>query len=77
MKKLIKKPKKELHKTIGKRKAADSGEKKYVLQLFVAGILPNSIRAIENVNNICEKYLHGKYELEIIDIYYSPSTICP
>jgi circadian clock protein KaiB len=45
----------------------------YVLQLFVTGILPNSLRAIENINVICEKYLKGRYELEIIDIYQQPA----
>jgi len=49
-----------------------NGEK-YMLQLFVTGILPNSARAIENINAICEKYLEGRYELEIIDIYQQPA----
>jgi circadian clock protein KaiB len=49
-----------------------SGEK-YVLQLFVTGVLPNSARAIVNIKAICEKYLQGKYELEIIDIYQQPA----
>lgn len=44
-----------------------------MLRLFVTGILPNSIRAIENINAICEEYLKGRYELEIIDIYQQPS----
>jgi circadian clock protein KaiB len=39
----------------------------------VAGISPNSVRAIENINAICLKYLKGKYELEVIDIYQQPS----
>ena len=51
---------------------AEGGGQKYRLQLFVTGILPNSARAIENVNAICEKYLEGRYELEIIDIYQQP-----
>ncbi len=46
---------------------------KYILQLFVTGILPNSARAIINSKAICEKYLSGRYELEIIDIYQQPS----
>ena len=37
----------------------------YVLQLFVTGILPNSVRAIVNIKAICEKYLKGRYDLEI------------
>ena len=49
------------------------GKEKYIFQLFVTGILPNSARAIVNINEICEKYLKGRYELEIIDIYQQPS----
>lgn len=45
---------------------------KYILQLFVAGILPNSTRAIKNIHTICNLYLKGRYELEIIDIYQQP-----
>lgn len=48
-------------------------EGKFSLQLFTTGLLPNSVHAIENVKAICEKYLKGRYELEIIDIYQQPS----
>jgi circadian clock protein KaiB len=44
----------------------------YQLRLFVTGASPNSSRAISNLKNICETYLKGKYELEIIDIYQQP-----
>jgi len=46
---------------------------KYILRLFVTGILPNSVRAVENTKAICEEYLKGRYELEIIDVYQQPS----
>ena len=46
---------------------------KYILCLFVSGNLPNSASAIVNIKAICEKYLKGRYELEIIDIYQQPS----
>jgi circadian clock protein KaiB len=49
-----------------------SGKKKYKLQLFVISFSPNSIRAIVNLKKICEKYLQGDYELEIIDISLQP-----
>lgn len=53
--------------------STENGREKFILQLFVAGILPNSARAIENINVICEKYLKGRHELEIIDIYQQPA----
>jgi circadian clock protein KaiB len=47
-------------------------QEKYHLQLFITGASPNSVRAINNIRAICEKYLKGRYELEIIDIYQIP-----
>lgn len=46
---------------------------KYVLRLYITGMTPNSKRAVENVKRICEEHLHGRYELEVIDIYQQPS----
>ncbi|HTI58559.1 circadian clock KaiB family protein [Mucilaginibacter sp.] len=44
-------------------------ERPFVLRLYVAGSSPNSVRAITNLKAICEKYLEGNYELEIIDVH--------
>ncbi len=46
--------------------------RKYILKLFVSGILQNSICAIKNIKQICDEHLKGNYELEIIDIYQHP-----
>jgi circadian clock protein KaiB len=48
-------------------------DERYILRLFVAGMTPNSQRAIDNVQKICEAHLQGRYDLEIIDIYQQPS----
>lgn len=45
---------------------------KYVLRLYVAGMGPKSMQAIENIKRILEEYLPGRYRLEIIDIYQNP-----
>ena len=45
---------------------------KYVLRLYVTGMTPKSTRAIANVRKLCEKYLEGRYELDVIDIYQQP-----
>ncbi len=47
-------------------------QEKYVFRLFVAGCSPKSLQAIENIKSICEKYLAGRYQLEVIDIYQQP-----
>jgi circadian clock protein KaiB len=44
----------------------------YILRLYITGMTPNSKRAVENVKKICEQYLPGRYELEVIDIYQQP-----
>ena len=47
-------------------------QQSYTLRLFVTGASPNSSRAISNLKQICETYLKGNYELEIIDVYQQP-----
>jgi circadian clock protein KaiB len=45
---------------------------RYVLRLFVTGLTPRSVCAINNVRAICSEYLDGRYDLEVIDIYQQP-----
>jgi circadian clock protein KaiB len=45
---------------------------KYVLRLYVTGMTPKSIKAIQNIRKICEENLKDRYELEVIDIYQQP-----
>jgi circadian clock protein KaiB len=52
---------------------AAGGEERYVLRLYVTGQTPRSLRAIENIKQLCEKHLAGRYDLEVIDIYQRPS----
>ena len=49
-----------------------SKAERYVLRLYVAGLTPRSTKAIANVKEICEKYLQGRYELDVVDIYQQP-----
>jgi circadian clock protein KaiB len=54
------------------RKAKPSASKragKYVLRLYVTGTTGKSVRAIQNVQRICEEHLDGLYELEVVDLY--------
>ena len=47
-------------------------ESEYVLRLFVSGVTPRSQRAIDNLQNICERYLAGRHRIEVVDLYQSP-----
>lgn len=42
------------------------------LRLYVAGSTPRSLRAVQNIKRICESELHGRYELEVVDLYEEP-----
>lgn len=44
----------------------------YVLRLFVSGATPRSHRAIDNLKNLCERFLVGRYRIEVVDLYQSP-----
>ena len=47
----------------------------YVLRLYVTGMTPRSTRAIRSVRAICEEFLAGRFNLEIIDVYQQPALI--
>lgn len=44
----------------------------YVLRLYVTGSTSRSVQALTNLRKICEEYLEGQYELEVIDLYQNP-----
>lgn len=52
--------------------AAETASPGYVLRLFITGSTTRSVRAIDNIRRICEQHLHGRYELEVIDVYRQP-----
>ena len=66
-KKRVKTGTEKFEKAAAKRELA-----KYILRLYVTGMTPKSTRAIANVRRLCEKYLEGCYELDVIDIYQQP-----
>jgi circadian clock protein KaiB len=45
----------------------------YVLRLYVTGMTARSSRAVNNLRTICDEYLEGRYDLEVIDIYQQPA----
>jgi circadian clock protein KaiB len=50
------------------------GQERFVLRLYVAGTTPKSAHAIANLKKICEEELHGRYDLEVIDMYQQPEA---
>ncbi len=48
-------------------------KEKYLLRLYVAGTTRRSLEAVTNIKKICEEHLHGRYDLEVVDIYQQPT----
>jgi circadian clock protein KaiB len=48
-------------------------EERYVLRLYVTGMTPRSTEAFATIKAICEEHLHGRYDLEVVDIYEHPA----
>jgi circadian clock protein KaiB len=43
-----------------------------VMRLYVAGSAPNSVKAIANLEAICQRYLKDAYRLEVVDVCEHP-----
>jgi len=42
------------------------------LRLYVAGQTPKSLTAFSNLKKICEEFLPGRYEIEVVDLMKNP-----
>jgi circadian clock protein KaiB len=60
-----------LHASFERAAQAPPGDR-YILRLYVTGMTPRSARAVNNLRAICDEYLEGRYDLEVIDIYQQP-----
>ena len=54
------------------RAGPQTSSERYILRLFVTGMTSRSSRAVRNLRAICDEYLEGRYDLEVIDIYQQP-----
>lgn len=46
----------------------------YLFRLYVSGTSQRSALAITNVRRICDQYMPGRYDLEVIDVYQQPAA---
>jgi circadian clock protein KaiB len=44
----------------------------YKLMLYIAGDAANSSEALINLHALCQKYLPGQYEIEVVDVLSDP-----
>jgi circadian clock protein KaiB len=45
----------------------------FKFRLYVAGDAQNSVDAIANLTAICRKYLPGRYDIEVLDVFLEPA----
>jgi len=49
------------------------GTQHYELRLYIVGLTPRSSDAILTIRRICDEYLSGRYELEVVDLTATPA----
>jgi circadian clock protein KaiB len=42
------------------------------LTLYIAGQTPRSLAAVENLDNICQRYLRGRSRVAVVDLVQQP-----
>ena len=45
----------------------------FKFRLYVAGDAQNSVDAIANLSALCRKYLPGRYDIEVLDVFLQPA----
>ena len=56
-------------------RAAQKGpgpRKMYSLRLYITGQTPRSAASIRNLRDVCDEFLEGRFELQVIDLYQRP-----
>ncbi len=56
------------------RAAAGAGDsqERIILTLYIAGQTPKSLAALNNLRKLCDEYLAGRYDLEVVDLILHP-----
>lgn len=56
--------------------AADAGptadDQRWDLRLYIAGQTPKSRAAFANLKRLCEEYVPGRYDIEVVDLLLNP-----
>lgn len=55
--------------TLAEDPSAPSEGVRYTFHLYVTGATPGSSRAVAAIKAFCERFLRGRYRLEVIDVY--------
>ena len=53
-------------------KKTPTRRKMYSLRLYITGQTPRSAASIRNLREVCDEFLEGRFELQVIDLYQRP-----
>jgi circadian clock protein KaiB len=59
--------------TRARKRTAKRASTRYALRLYITGQTPRSRRSVENLRALCDKYIPGQFDLEVVDIYQQPA----
>jgi circadian clock protein KaiB len=45
----------------------------YLLRLYIAGHTPKAMKALANLEQICQEHLAGRYSIEVVDLLKNPA----
>jgi|HubBroStandDraft_4_1064222.scaffolds.fasta_scaffold00129_3 circadian clock protein KaiB len=72
MRELNLKPKSEAKNSSTRSRKSLASKKMYRLRLYVTGQTPRSASSLQNLKDVCDEYLAGRFELDVVDIYQQP-----
>jgi circadian clock protein KaiB len=56
-----------------RKRAPKRSAARYALRLYITGQTPRSRQSVENLRALCDKYIAGQFDLEVVDIYQQPA----
>jgi circadian clock protein KaiB len=59
--------------TRARKRTAKRSVPRYALRLYITGQTPRSRQSVENLRALCDKYIPGQFDLEVVDIYQQPA----
>jgi circadian clock protein KaiB len=65
-------PTPEGKKSLPARRRKPAGRNTWRLRLYIAGMTPRALAALDNLKAICEARLPGLYQIEVIDLLENP-----
>ena len=66
-----------MKRSSGKKRARTArksprAKKMYSLRLYITGQTPRSAASVRNLRAVCDEFLEGRFELQVIDLYQRP-----